>query len=96
MRKLAFFVTDETREYCDAVVWCLVEYGKKDHENAVELVNQYWKDEPSFEDDDFRQHEPPYFWAMCIIHDPVLGDNYPSWWDDPKFWPPPTEACDLW
>lgn len=96
MSPFAFTVTDETRKYCDEVVRCLIDYGKKDREDAVALVNQFWVKRPWFDDDDSRLHEAPYFWAMCIIHHPKIGDNYPSWWDDPKYWPPPPEFNRRW
>lgn len=91
MNKFVFSVTDDTQKYCDEVVRLLIKYGCKNKHDAVLLVNMFWSDETIFSDCDLRLHEPPYFWAMCIIHDPTLGLNHPSWWKDPKYWPPPPE-----
>ncbi len=89
--KFEFKTTKETYEYCVEVVQCLVLYCNKSEEEAIELVNKDWKDDGPFDENDYRLHEEPYYWAMCICHDRVLGDNRPDWFRDPALWPPPKE-----
>ncbi len=91
-----FETTEETLEYCNEIVSCLIEFAGKSQNEAESLVNEYWSDEPIFTDDDFRLHEDPYYWAMCIIHDSKIGSNNPNWTRDKKFWPPPKSFTIRW
>jgi len=94
--KFVFETTLETQGYCEEVVNCIVKYGNKPEAAAVELVNLFWKDKKEFFELDFRLHEDPYYWAMCIIHDRSIGDNRPHWEKDPALSPPPKEFLDRW
>jgi hypothetical protein len=89
--EFSFTTTEETYKYCCEVVDCLVTYCGKTQEEALELVNLIWKDEPIFDEDDLRLHEYPYYWAMGIAHHPILGDNKRGWYHDRQLWPPPPE-----
>lgn len=94
--KFSFETTEDTYEYCMEVVECLRTYCGKSEEEAVQIVNMYWEDEEIFGDDDFRLHEAPYYWAMCIAHDKTIGDNRPNWDKDPALWPPPKDFLERW
>ncbi len=96
MRKFSFKTTENTHKYCIEVVECLKTYCGKSEEKAIQLVNRYWENEGTFEDDDFRLHEDPYYWAMCIAHDRIIGDNRPDWDKDPTLWPPPKAFRERW
>lgn len=80
-----FTTTDETYDYCCEVVNCLMTYCSKSQEKALSLVNAYWHDELIFDEEDFRLHEYPYYWAMCIEYHCILWEN------NPQLWPPPKE-----
>ena len=94
--KFSFPTTPETNEFCTVVVKCLVKYGNKSEEEALNLVNSFWEKAGEFTVDDYRLHEDPYYWAMCIFHDRQIGDNRPEWWKDPTLWPPPKEFLEYW
>jgi hypothetical protein len=89
MIPFAFKTTEETYGYCLEVMQCLVSYCHKSEEAAIKLVNRYWQEYDLFDEYDYRLHEEPYYWAMCICHDRILGDNRPDWFRDPTLWPPP-------
>jgi hypothetical protein len=89
--RFVFQTVPLTQRYCELVVECLVKCCGKTEGEAVELVNRFWGDIPSFPDDDYRLHELPYYSAMAICHHPILGDNTPEWWRDERNWPPPPE-----
>jgi thymidine kinase len=89
--EFSFITTNSTYEYCCEVVECLVIYCEKTQEEALRLVNDFWKHRSVFNENDLRLHECPYYWAMCMAHHYILGDNYPDWDHDPQLWPPPKE-----
>lgn len=89
--EFSFETTNLTYEYCREVVDCLMTYCGKTKEEALNLVNIIWEDEVVFDEDDLRLHEFPYYWAMCMIHHHILGDNNPEWYHDLRLWPPPKE-----
>lgn len=93
--RFAFDVSPDTQAYCEEVVYCLVTYCGKAEGHALSLVNRFWADE-NITQDNLVLHEEPYYWAMCIAHHPVLGDNQPEWWRNPKLSPTPKEALDHW
>ena len=94
--KFSFKTTENTHKYCMEIVECLKTYCGKFEDEAIQFVNMYWEDEGTFGDDDFRLHEDPYYWAMCIAHDRLIGDNRPAWDQDPRLWPPPKAFRERW
>jgi len=90
--KFAFQVTPETWAYSWIVAQCLVRYCGMVENEAVDLINKYWGNRP-FLDNDLRQHEEPYFYAMNMAHG-KHGDNNPNWESDASLWPPPRDYFD--
>ncbi|HIE29908.1 TPA: hypothetical protein EYP66_21780 [Candidatus Poribacteria bacterium] len=82
------------------IVWKSLNASKltvgKNNQEAVQPVNMYWEGEGIFENDDFRLHEAPYYWAICIAHDKTIGDNRPNWDKDAALWPPPKDFLERW
>jgi hypothetical protein len=91
MSEFNFKTDDYTYYFCQEVVRCPKVYCEKSHEEALQLINQCWSDEPVFDEYDYRVHEFPYYWAMCMTHDRRWWDNHPEWRKDPTLWPPPKE-----
>lgn len=84
-----FARTDETRRFCSRVEEALVTFCGFDADTARGLILRFWASYDDIADDEYLMHEPPYYYAMAIAHHPVLGDNQPEWYRDPRFWPPP-------
>ncbi len=90
--EFTFTTSKKTRWYFDEVMEVLQKFGEVSKEEAVNLMNRFWKSKDLSNDDkDLTFHETPYYWAMCILHHPVLGDGNIDWERDPAFWPPPFE-----
>ncbi len=83
--EFSFTTTDETYKYCCEVVDCLVTYCKKSQEEALNMVNAYWHEKLTFDEEDYLLHEYPYYWAMCMEYPGI------SWEYNPQLWPPPKE-----
>ena len=96
MTKFKFVTTQETSEFCLEVVRCLEIYCQKERVDAINLVNSFWADKETFSNEDYRLHEDPYYWAMCIAHDKVIGDNNLHWDQNPLLWPPPKDFLAYW
>ncbi|PCJ54304.1 MAG: hypothetical protein COA79_22090 [Planctomycetota bacterium] len=94
--KYSFATTDETNIYCNEIVACLIEYSQLDESEALSMLNRYWDDKEMFDEDDFRLHEDPYFWSMCMVHGPKVGKDNPEWAKDKRYWPPPQNFYDRW
>lgn len=78
----------EVQEFYEDIVACLVKYGNLEKEAAIRLV----KTSNLKELDEMLFHEPPYYWAMHLLH----AKTNPKWYLDPKLWPPPQEHLDKW
>ena len=85
---MAHFISDaELQKYADMVVACLVKYGGLNESDARALVDELpiiFKPETQYERL-LTFHEVPYYWAMELL----FGKTNPSWYHDPKLWPPP-------
>jgi hypothetical protein len=84
-----FDTSEESEAFCLRICDALMEVFGCSRDKAIWLVNQYWKDAKSIEDDPLLYHESAYYYAMCIGHHPVLGDGEKIWWKNAKYWPPP-------
>lgn len=84
-----FARTDETRRFCARVEEALVTFCGYDVGTARELILSFWQKYDDIADDELLFREPPYYYAMCIAHHAVLGDNQPLWYLDRRLWPPP-------
>jgi hypothetical protein len=84
--KFSFETNELTYRYCTEIVRCLQLYCNKSNDEAIQLLNKYWDNEPLLDENDIRFHEYPYFWAMCITH-----SGNPEWWRDSALWPPPQD-----
>jgi hypothetical protein len=91
-----FNTDEETQEFCREIVKCLEKYCSKSSTEAINLINLYWKNGGDFTKDDFRLHEDPYYWAMTIVHDRIIGDNDPFWYKNPNLYPAPKDFLDYW
>jgi hypothetical protein len=89
MSSFDFHTTEESEQFCLRIRNALVAFFGVTERQAVELINEYWKDVESIDSDPFLLSEPPYYYAMCIGHHPVFGDGQPRWEQDEKWWPPP-------
>lgn len=89
--KFTFNTTEETYQYCLDVVDCLQTYCNKTREEAHQLLENFWAGDLTFDNNDVRLHECPYYWAMGIAHHQTLGDNYLDWIRDSSIWPPPQD-----
>lgn len=90
MATYEFAKSQSAKEFCDEIEKVLVIEGKKTTTEAERLIKQFWSGRSDIEEDQLLYRELPYYYAMCILHHPILGDNYPFWWKNPEFWPPPS------
>jgi hypothetical protein len=79
--------------FCNEIVRCMVKYGQITEQEAQ------WRLDKSrlcatneTEREGYRSmlfHDPPYFWAMHILH----SKQNPQWFNDPglHLWPPPED-----
>jgi hypothetical protein len=88
--EIRFARSEEAKAFCAKIRDALCEFGGYDPEPADHLIAAYWKDVCDIEvEDPLLYHEPPYYYAMCILHHPVLGDGDTWWYKNPALWPPP-------
>lgn len=81
-------MTKLREEYYTGIIECLVKYGQLSEIEAKSLLEQSKLFDGVGEDDDsIIYHEYPYFWAMNLMY----RETNPTWWSDPKLWPPPDE-----
>ena len=52
------------------------------------MMERFWAGVSDVRDEDILR-ETPYYWAMSILHHPVIGDNQPEWYLGTRFMPPP-------
>lgn len=64
-------------------------FGGKQNDESDKLMRTFFGYVECIDDDPFLFREPPYYYAMCILHHPVLGDDKIEWYHDPELWPPP-------
>jgi len=85
-------LTDILERFCQEIIECLIKYGDLGEDQAKKLVSDSKICETSGEKElELLLHEPPYYWAMTILH----SDN-PEWYRNPKLWPPPKEHLNKW
>jgi len=89
MTKFDFFTNSESYSFCREILEVIVGCSEKSRAEAVTMLNKYWGDLTDVEEEFRLYAETPYYWAMCIIHHPTIGDNNPEWYLDEKFMPPP-------
>ncbi|MCB2153267.1 hypothetical protein KQI84_00145 [bacterium] len=90
MNKFRFCKSEESQKFFSEIVQMLMKYGEKTEEEAVDLVSRCWKDCDDIDaEGPLIYHEIPYYYAMCILHHPVLGDGNVEWYLDKSYWPPP-------
>lgn len=89
MAPFRFRTTPESYQFCVRIRDALVLFLGLTETEAVHLINEYWKDVESIDDDPLLMSEPPYYYAMCIGHHPILGDGQLRWEQDERWWPPP-------
>ncbi|HYT91156.1 MAG TPA: hypothetical protein VEL76_20755 [Gemmataceae bacterium] len=89
MGEFPFARTELAYQFCQRVKDALLRFCGKTEAEAVQLIGEYWAHRENIEEDRLLFHEVPYYYAMCMAHHPVIGDNNPFWWKDPHLWPPP-------
>jgi hypothetical protein len=87
--QFTFETTEETYPYCQEVVECLQRYFQWTEQEALQLVNNFWKG-TLLSNDDITLHELPYYWSVCI-HLKACNQLRPNWWHDPSLYPPPAD-----
>lgn len=91
MAAFTFKTSVESQAFCEQVCLALCNFFGMTMDQAQEKVNRYWHNVDCIDDDPLLFHEPPYYYAMCIGHHPIIGDGNPNWETDPRWWPPPLE-----
>ena len=76
-----FTTTEETLSYCEEVINCLQTYFNYSQEQSINLINNFWQNEQTFDNDDYRLHECSYYWAV-VIHLKTIGKCTERWWKD--------------
>ncbi|MDC1142305.1 hypothetical protein OAU50_04380 [Planctomycetota bacterium] len=94
--KWEFSVTPKTDRYCQEIVRCMGLYGDLPSDVAVVMINEFWKEDGEFGNDDFRLHEDPYYWAMSMVHRERAIAEGIDWCKDPKYYPPPSDWQARW
>lgn len=89
MNEFPFAKTEKAQGFCCRVSNALETFCNKSATESVDLIRKYWSDCIDLESDEYLYHESPYYYAMCIAHHPVLGDNNANWHLDSSLWPPP-------
>lgn len=84
-----FAKTEQAQKFCEEILEAIVASSTVTEDIAISKIETYWEKRTDIESDPLLYHELPYYYAMCILHHPVLGDNVPFWWKDPTQWPPP-------
>lgn len=84
-----FARSEMSKAFCRRVREAVVLFGDKSPEEACDLIRRFWHYLDDIEEDVFLYREPPYYYAMCILHHPVLGDDRLDWIRDDRLWPPP-------
>ena len=77
----------QLQEYREMVVACLIKYGGLNETDAhLMVVNDPILSKAQTEMERLMIfHEEPYYQAMSLLY----GKSNPSWYKDPKLWPPP-------
>lgn len=89
MTDFSFATSEESHAFCLRIRDALMEFFGHDADTAVSLMNQYWTDVNSIDDDPLLKSESAYYYAQCIGHHPTIGDGEVGWEKDEKWWPPP-------
>lgn len=89
MNDFHFKVDDESELFLNEIVDMLIAFGGKTQSESIVAINTYWKAYTDIRDVGFLFAETPYYWAMCMLHHPVIGDGDVFWYLDSMYMPPP-------
>lgn len=78
----------ERSAFLGEVVGLIETLGHKSIDEAIGMTKKYWEGVIDIRDE-YIMSETPYYWAMCILHHPSIGDNQPKWYLDHRLMPPP-------
>jgi hypothetical protein len=87
MREFPKAHTERAYRFCTRIKEALVAFSGKSQDEAVDLINETWKDVGDIESDPILYEETPYYYAMCIAHRDSPGSEL--WYKDKTKWPPP-------
>ena len=79
MSRFPFATTERAQRFCLRVKEAIVIFSGKSENEAETLIAKFWAGQDDIEADQLLYHEAPYYYAMCIAHHPVIGDNQPDW-----------------
>ena len=88
MTTFAFATDAADHAFLEDVLRLVQALGGKSWSEAHLMLHQYWASTSDFSDSAVHS-ETPYYWAMCILHHPTIGDDQPEWYLDARFMPPP-------
>ena len=76
--------------FCCRIRDAMVQFCNIDATAAERMIREYWHGVADIAEDPFIFSEPAYYYAMCIAHHPLIGDNDPNWYRRTTLWPPPS------
>lgn len=89
MTTFPFAKSERAEQFCNRIKEALVRFGGLTEESAIAKTQSYWEHLGDIDLEPLVYHEVPYFYAMCILHHPLLGDGLTDWASDRRYWPPP-------
>ncbi len=85
MRNIQFITNQKSLEFLYQINKILQIELDISSEEAVSLINEFWSGIKDIDKDyPFLFRDEPFYYAFCIIHHPVIGDNKPNWYLNEK------------
>ena len=98
MQQFPFATSLESQQMLSNITTAIMRFGDRSESEAVRMVTEYWRNSTDILiDDPLLFHECAYYYAMCILHHPTIGDGIERWEKDQRYWPPPANwanVCD--